>query len=473
TARAHYYKAVGETEDDDIVAACADYLKAADIMEAAFPEIEKAAKKGMTNNDYEKAMFVGLIYNRIGDLMFAEYYHEQAADNYKTALDYARRTGRNRSVAILLKKMGDSYNLGNMPDSAMYYYRDALNVGGEYERLKCEIKNTMALICHEKGLADTAYLLLRMNMLSTDSSTSIRTCYTMGCILFSDKNYDSAAFYLKPCFEHGNKFMRLSSAQMLAEIYGLAGSNDSAAFYNKFVSDNAIKEINRNVKTKSLIDLYDNHRTERHRQKVKHQVLSYSLIAAFIVAALLVTIGVIHRRQKKRLAHDANWHLSVANGKLESARRKLSEQQDAIRTKDREIETMRRSTASQKTEERLRSFRASDICATVMSRINELDARGIKLTELKPLTISELSELRRAADNCLDKFTGRITGKYPKLNIDDLNYLCLCLLGVPNRAMPMILGKSRSTVWDRAKKIATIMDIMPNETIGQVLISMI
>ena len=473
TARAHYYKAVGETENDDIVAACADYLKAADIMEAAFPEIAKAARKGMTNNDYEKAMFVGLIYNRIGDLMFAEYYHEQAADNYKTALDYARRTGRNRSVAILLKKMGDSYNLGNMPDSAMYYYRHALNVGGEYEKLKCEINNTMALICHEKGFADTAYLLLRMNMLSPDSSTSTQTYYTMGCILYSDKNYDSAAFYLKPCFEHGNKFMRLSSAQMLAEIYGLAGSNDSAAFYNKFVSDNAIKEINRNVKTKSLIDLYDNNRTERHRQKVKHQVLSYSLIAVFIAAALLVTLGIIHSRQKKRLAHDANWRLSVANGKLESARRKLSEQQDTIRTKDREIETMRRSTASQKTEERLRSFRASDICATVMSRINELDARGIKLTELKPLTISELSELRRAADNCLNKFTGRITGKYPKLNIDDLNYLCLCLLGAPNSAMPMLLGKSRSTVWDRAKKIATIMDIKPNETIGQVLISMI
>ncbi|MDO5343273.1 MAG: hypothetical protein Q4F69_12625 [Bacteroidia bacterium] len=46
TARAHYYKAVGETEDDDIVAACADYLKAADIMEEVFPEIAKAAEKG-------------------------------------------------------------------------------------------------------------------------------------------------------------------------------------------------------------------------------------------------------------------------------------------------------------------------------------------------------------------------------------------------------------------------------------------
>ncbi|MCQ2317620.1 MAG: hypothetical protein MJZ90_01685 [Bacteroidales bacterium] len=474
TARAHYYKAVGETEDDDIVAACADYLKAADIMEAAFPEIAKAARKGMmSDDDYEKTRFVGLIYNRIGDLMFAEYYHEQAADNYKTALDYAKCISNTTMVTVLLRDIGTSYYLGDLPDSAMFYYRRALDAGDGYENLKCSINITRASIYYEKGLADSAYSLLKMNMLSPDSSTSTQTYYTMGRILYMDKNYDSAAFYLKPCFEHGNKFMRLSSAQMLAEIYGLAGSNDSAAFYNKFVSDNAIKEINRNVKTKSLIDLYDNNRTERHRQKVKHQVLSYSLIAAFIAAALLVALCVIHRRQKKRLAHDANWHLSVANGKLESARRKLSEQQDTIRTKDREIETMRRSTASQKAEERLRSFRASDICATVMSRINELDAREIKLTELEPLTSSELSELRRAADNCLNKFTGRITGKYPKLNIDDLNYLCLCLLGVPNSAMPMLLGKSRSTVWDRAKKIASIMDIKPNETIVQVLATMI
>ncbi|MCQ2307837.1 MAG: hypothetical protein MJ000_09810 [Bacteroidales bacterium] len=54
TARAHYYRAVGETEKDDIVAACADYLKAADIMEAAFPEIAKAARKGMMSDDYYK-----------------------------------------------------------------------------------------------------------------------------------------------------------------------------------------------------------------------------------------------------------------------------------------------------------------------------------------------------------------------------------------------------------------------------------
>ncbi|MCQ2316389.1 MAG: hypothetical protein MJZ85_06875 [Bacteroidales bacterium] len=474
TARAHYYKAVGETEDDDIVAACADYLKAADIMEEAFPEIAKAARKGvMGDGDYEKTRFVGLIYNRIGDLMFAEYYHEQAADNYKTALDYAKCISNTTMVTVLLRDIGTSYYLGDLPDSAMFYYRRALDAGDGYENLKCSINITRASIYYEKGLADSAYSLLKMNMLSPDSSTSTQTYYTMGRILYMDKNYDSAAFYLKPCFEHGNKFMRLSSAQMLAEIYGLVGSNDNAAFYNKFVSDNAIKEINRNVKTKSLIDLYNNNKNYKNIQKIKYRVLLYSIIAVFVTIIVFFTRSIIHRRQKIQISNDANWRISVANGKLKTARQKINEQQDKIKTREREIDVMHRSSSIPLTGNCLDSYRTHKICVKIISRIRQLDEKGIKRTELEPLTSSELSELRRAADNCLNKFTGRITGKYPKLNIDDLNYLCLCLLGVPNSAMPMLLGKSRSTVWDRAKKIASIMDIKPNETIVQVLTTMI
>lgn len=474
TARAHYYKAVGETEDDDIVAACADYLKAADIMEEAFPEIAKAAEKGkMGDGDYERTKFICLIYERLGDLMYAEYYHEQAVHNYKTALDYAKCIDNARMVAVLLKDIGNSYYLGDRPDSALVYYKYALDVGNKYENLRCGIYITTASIYYEKGLVDSAYLLLKKNLSSSDDFILAKTYYTLGELLFKDMMFDSASYYLEPCFERGGKLMKLSSAKMLAEIYDNTGHKELSAFYNKHVSENAIDEINRSVKAKSLIDLYNNNKNYKNIQKIKYRVLLYSITAVFITIIVFFTRSIIHRRQKIQISNDANWRLSVANGRLESAQRKLSEQQDAIRTKEREIETMRRSTASPKAEERLRYFRASDICATIMSRINELDAKGIKLTELEPLTSGELSELRRAADNCLDKFTGRITGKYPKLNIDDLNYLCLCLLGVSNSAMPMLLGKSRSTVWDRAKKIATIMDIKPNETIGQVLISMI
>lgn len=474
TARAHYYKAVGATEKDDIVAACADYLKAADIMEAAFPEIAKAARKGMMGDDYyKKNKFVSLIYNRIGNLMYAECYYEGAVDNYKTALNYAKWIDDSKFVAILLKHIGNSYNLGNMPDSALYYYRHALNVGGEYENLRCGINITTASIYYEKGLVDSAYLLLKKNLSSPDDFILAQTYYTIGELFFKDMMFDSASYYLKPCFECGGKLMKLSSAKMLAEIYDNTGYKELSAFYNKHVSENAIDEINRRVKTKSLIDLYNNNKNYKNIQKNKYRVLLYSIIAVFVTIIVFFTRSIIHRRQKIQISNDANWRISVANGKLKTARQKINEQQDKIKTREREIDVMHRSSSILLTGNCLDSYRTHKICVKIISRIRQLDEKGIKRTELEPLTSSELSELRRAADTCLVGFTNMMTTKYSKLNVDDLNFLCLCLLDIPYSSMPALLGKSRSTIWNRAKKIASIMDIKPNETIVQVLMTMI
>lgn len=134
---------------------------------------------------------------------------------------------------------------------------------------------------------------------------------------------------------------------------------------------------------------------------------------------------------------------------------------------------MHRSSSIPLTGNCLDSYRTHKICVKIISRIRQLDEKGIKRTELEPLTSSELSELRRATDTCLVGFTNMMTTKYSKLNVDDLNFLCLCLLDIPYSSMPALLGKSRSTIWNRAKKIASIMDIKPNETIVQVLMTMI
>lgn len=484
TARAHYYKAVGETEKDDIVAACADYLKAADIMEDAFPEIVKAAEKGMMGDyDYERTRFICLIYERLGQLMLAESYCELAVENFKKSLSYARLTGNAKTEANILKHIGNAYYLAEEPDSAMSYYKKTLVTGSEFKNICEEVVATIASLYNDDGKADSAKMLLRGNISSKSGNVIINSSLVMGDIFYDECEYDSAAYYYSICFDNGNELTKMSSAQRLSSIYDRKGEADRAAFYSRYATENAIKEINRSTKAKEIVVFYDSYKEKKQRMETIRLTVLYSVVALIIAGVVFAVRSIMHRRQKARLSaeiamsrmliDDVNWQLSVTSGKLESARRKISEQHDAIRTKDREIETMRRSTASPKAEERLRSFRASDICATIMSRINELDAKGIKLTELKPLTSSELSELRQAADSCLNRFTDRITVKYSKLNIDDLNYLCLCLLGTPNSAMPMLLGKSRSTVWDRAKKIASIMDIKPNETIVQVLATMI
>ncbi|MCQ2317721.1 MAG: hypothetical protein MJZ90_02205 [Bacteroidales bacterium] len=480
TARAHYYKAVGETEDDDIVAACADYLKAADIMEEAFPEIAKAARKGMMGDyNYERTRFICLVYNRIGDLMLSESFCEPAVENLKKSLSYARLTGNAETEANILKHIGNAYYLAEEPDSAMSYYKKTLVTGSEFKNICEEVIATVAFLYNDDGKADSAKMLLRGNMSSRNGNVIIKNSLVMGNIFYDECEYDSAAYYYSICFENGNEQTRMSSAQRLSSIYDRKGEADRAAFYSRYATENAIKEINRSTKAKEIVVFYNSYKEKKQRMETIRLTVLYSVVTLIIAGVVFAVRSIMHRRQKVRLSaeiatsrmliDDVNWRLSVTSGKLESARRKISEQHDAIKSKEEEIDSIRQSAAGPNTEERLRSFRASDICATVMSRINELDAREIKLTELEPLTSSELSELRRAADNCLNRFTGRMMKKFPQLNSDDITYICLYLLDISDNAIAGLMDKNANTVWYRAKKLRSILDISPKESISHTL----
>ena len=437
TARAHYYRAVGETEKDDIVAACADYLKAVDILETASVEFDSV-----------NSNLTACIYKCVGDLFANECSGKQAIENYQAAIVFSDFLDNNDKFC-LLRNIGDVYFNDNEYDSALCYHEKAVRFCRDVS-LQIEVSNQIVTTFLERDFENTD---------------------------------EAVAYFYKKNFEYQNKYIKFECAQRLAAIFESIGNDEQSTFYKNYASSNAIREMNRGAKTRELIEFYDNYKHEKQNNLLKKQILVYSSIAAGIAIIVFVLTCIFHRKQKKRLAEEISekenaaagvkWMLSVANGRFENARRKITEQQEVIKAKNEEIDDMRRATAARPAEECLSAFRASDVCVTIISRIKELDAKGIKFTELEPLTNYELSELRRVADASLNKFTARITGKYPKLKIDDLNFLCLCLLDIPSSAMPMLLGKSRGTVWNRAKKTASIMDIKPHETILQVLTSMI
>ena len=162
-ARAHYYHAVGLTERDDIVGACEHYLRALEIMEIELEtENQKTSKseRRLKSNDKrlkknlktselkkndsdtaypkmltvvrclltiqritKKIRFLSLIYTRLGELFLSENYCDLAISKYRKALKYVLLLGENKAVANTYKCLGNSYQLYNMPDSALYYYK--------------------------------------------------------------------------------------------------------------------------------------------------------------------------------------------------------------------------------------------------------------------------------------------------------------------------------------------------------------
>ena len=134
-AKAHYYHAVGLTEKDDIVGACEHYLIALEIMEDMMAKDKrlkakvKGKGKGLCDSnkeDYEKIRFIALIYTRLGRLFYDESFCDLAILKYRKALEYIELLEEYNSKANIFKCLGNTYQLLNQPDSALYYYNQSL-----------------------------------------------------------------------------------------------------------------------------------------------------------------------------------------------------------------------------------------------------------------------------------------------------------------------------------------------------------
>ncbi|MBQ8223012.1 MAG: tetratricopeptide repeat protein, partial [Bacteroidales bacterium] len=142
SARAHYYHAVGLTERDDVVGACEHYLRALEIMEIETknlkaPKLQNFRTSKLQNHgdsvtrrlgdsNYEKIRFLALIYNRLGRLFLNENYCELAITKYRKTLKYVEILEDELAKSNVLKELGNSYQLANKPDSALYYYNESL-----------------------------------------------------------------------------------------------------------------------------------------------------------------------------------------------------------------------------------------------------------------------------------------------------------------------------------------------------------
>ena len=72
------------------------------------------------DSNYEKLRFLASIYNRLGRLFLNENYCDLAIAKYRKALKYVEMIDEKPFKADLLKFLGNSYQLSNKPDSALY-----------------------------------------------------------------------------------------------------------------------------------------------------------------------------------------------------------------------------------------------------------------------------------------------------------------------------------------------------------------
>ncbi len=457
TARAHYYKAVGETEDDDIVAACADYLKAADIMEEAFPEIEKAAEKGMmTECNHEKTRFMALIYYRLGEMFFIESFCRQAIEIFSKSLKVCPQSD-STFTSILLKKLGDTYCLEGLQDSALLYFRQSLDFCGDNIMIQSDVANQMALIYHDIGEKDTAYQLLYKYVgKSVPDNVSTNSSYNLGILNYNDLKYDSAAFYLERSFANGNSLMKFSSAQMLAVAYDSLGYSQRASSFSKYALDHAVKEINRSAKTKELTNYYGSYKTNRQEEEHRKENLLYVFFAVLLASSIIPLLYSGERKNRK---------LSETVKKQGNVVRNLKSENKKLKLESNSATSLAKNCSGTDINECLKNYAECPIGCTLIKRVlpKDISKKNICDNYDIALTDNEKILVRSSANRYIPSFTDILTKKFG-IKGDNILLCCLAMLGFSVSEIAVLIGTTYQAANKRInfikEKLGTDSDIV-------------
>ena len=346
-AKAHYYHAVGLTERDDIVGACEHYFIALEIMETETENLKtsKSEKRlkisrffsfsdsQILNNpeDYEKIRFLSLIYTRLGELFLSENYCDLAISKYRKALKYKLLLGENKAVANTYKCLGNSYQLYDMPDSALYYYNKSLATNSEPPN-RLDVEKCIAQILFDKGEKDSAYVMIKNN-LGMIRNLSVKHSYygILGSMYYKDLEYDSAIFYFKKCVKSDITNIKHLSAIRLAAIHDSIGDYEKKMYYDNISLKLSEYNMNRGVERGEMQSVYNEYvkrKQERGRLENKRKmsaVIMYFISVSFLLLITITFIIYVLKRKSDKYTNELNKNNDIINQINEEIKRKESE----------------------------------------------------------------------------------------------------------------------------------------------------
>ena len=349
-------------------------------------------------------------------------------------------------------------------DSTLYYlnmaepYVDSTYNNGSLYLLSLHLLST---VYYYQEKYDSCFQVKR-NMIAFKCRRGLeakRDSMTLGIQMFHSPYMLQAKPYLLKVLEYEDDDVTIGMVMMLLEkIYEKENNLDSVAFCQKYYKPYAQAETNRVLTTNNIFKLYDDYAEKRdakladlRKHKEKRKRMSIILIVVVVSASVLFFIfrknKIKYDKQSKHLNSiiaDNKFKHSLVDGKIKKMNVELRKKEEIIKAKDLELDEIKQRMERMENAPNIESYYKSDICQKILNR---------KVTDFSALTNEDFALLMQAADKHLNNITVRIKGKYPKINKDDLYYICLILLNIEESNLQYLLDKNRKTVWSRLCKI--------------------
>ena len=429
SARSHYMNGAIFYENDSVVEACKEYLHTLEIMEDHFD---------IGNITSDKAKLMGLAYTRLGELFYNNGMAQTSVESFKNALDCFNMV-QGYSLANTYKSIASAYSLGNNNDSALIYYRKAINLSNRQNKISVYSNSLSesAPVYYELGYTDSAFIMIRKALsLPVRDDLRLAQYFTFGSLLAKECQYDSAIIYLEKSIKRNYFPTQVVSAEILMKCHQALGDSTMMMHYKVIYGDNLDKYRKAVSYKTQLMNIYETYKQNivqhEHLKNIRKRniyliFVSLSLITVFIGTILLIKKQIINIRKKSQADID--------------------EKNKALAEMKRKIEA--------------NPFMSEPICKSILETANKQQFKSrVPCSAYIEYALSkeQLLALKDAMDRHYDNFSQWICNEYPELTNDDIDYLCLYHLGLKDTDIFALMQRAYPTIGERSRKLKRIFN---------------
>ena len=300
-ARVHYINGVGFYEQNNVVQACAEYLKALELMEEHFDDKALAGKR---------AMFMFYNYNRLLELFSGQFMMDPALTCGEKALAYCQKEPSIfNEIPNAYYHIGKQYDKKGEKDKARKYYERAIDGVSKNSVVYRDIVSTKALCDYQMGLGleHSLFSLRQILVQATDEKERMARFLTIGAIYAEEGVRDSALYYLIPVFERDMDVVsQIRAAECLRIVYDSLGLREKSDECMLFLADRKKTEGENKALVSKLEDVFKDYMDKKQKKEAEAErkrsiEKTIRIIVPIAVAVALALLIVSKLRGWKKL----------------------------------------------------------------------------------------------------------------------------------------------------------------------------
>ena len=455
-AKAHYYLGVGKEEKERYKDAFVNYLESIRLLSKI--NIFK------TSNDFINH-FKALTLVRLSDILYwldayvpsteclndanklfakENNYHAMARNNVIMSIMYAQ----NYDYSIALRHLSIADSL------ATECYDDPL-IRNEIVRMKASIMYNMGY--HKEPFE---IMLKQFNTLETESQ-KMEVAGVLGDIYYDRGVLDSAIYYYE-YYLPDNRFSKIDAANHIIEIALKIGNNELVTKYAPILNEETNNELMLSTIKTEITSMYEQYKVERHNIYLYGRIMMCLGIILFFTILFFVFGMYLINLKKIKYNKEMNEKRFYINSLQEKIDKKSSENKH-IKQKIKSLEVELQDIKTKKYlthapfDMKLKKLMENPKCVS-LSEIC-LDNNIKTNTKHPDLLISEAEqkELIDLFNKTFDNAFNKIISENEGLKYHDCLYFCLYLIGMSEKHISAVTGKSYNIVYNRTKKIQSIL----------------